>query len=82
MRGKTIFDPSFSDLAASNDDPLSDRERQVLRLAEQGMSTAEIAANVHRSEGTVRNILSESIKKTGARNRTEALRISREKGWL
>lgn len=82
MRGKVIFDPSFAELETQNYDPLTDRERQVLRLAEKGSSTAEIAAEVHRSEGTVRNILSDSIKKTGARNRTEALRISREKGWL
>ncbi len=82
MRGKRIFDPSLLPEEADGHDPLADRERQVLRLAEEGKSTAEIAQCVHRSEGTVRNILSEVIKKLGSRNRTEALRKAREKGWL
>lgn len=82
MRGQTIFDPSFETRERTQADPLSDRERQVLRYAEQGMSTAEIAKMVHRTEGTIRNVLSEVIKKLGTRNRTEALRTARENGWL
>jgi two-component system, NarL family, response regulator DesR len=45
-------------------------------------TAAEIAAHVHLSEGTVRNYLSAAIRKLGARNRAEALRIAEEKGWL
>ncbi|MEJ2041784.1 MAG: response regulator transcription factor [Reinekea sp.] len=82
MRGGKVFDPSLVPEEAFNDDPLSDRERQVLRLAEEGKTTAEIAVGVHRSEGTVRNILSEVIRKLGTKNRTEALRLARENGWL
>lgn len=82
MRGQQIFDPSLLQYDTADRDPLSDRERQVLRLAEEGCSTADIANRVFRSEGTVRNILSDAIKKIGARNRTEALRIARERGWL
>ena len=64
------------------EDPLSDRERQVLRLAGEGKTSAEIAATVHLSEGTVRNYLSEAISKLGAMNRVDAARMARDKGWL
>jgi two-component system response regulator DesR len=63
-------------------DPLSDRERQVLRLAGEGRSSAEIARQVHLSEGTVRNYLSEAISKLNAGNRVEAFRLARDAGWL
>lgn len=63
-------------------DPLTDRERQVLRLAAEGLSTAKIGAEIHLSEGTVRNHLSEAISKLGAENRVDAARIARQKGWL
>jgi len=63
-------------------DPLTDRERQVLRLAGEGQSGPEIAETLKLSEGTVRNYLSEAISKVGARNRVDAARIARQKGWL
>ena len=63
-------------------DPLSERERQVLRLAGEGRSGADIARQVHLSEGTVRNYLSEAISKLGASNRIEAYRMARDAGWL
>ena len=63
-------------------DPLTDRERQVLRLAGEGVSGAGIAAALHLSQGTVRNYLSEAISKLGASNRVEAARIARQRGWL
>lgn len=63
-------------------DPLSERERQVLRLAGEGRSGAEIARQLHLSEGTVRNYLSEAISKLNAGNRIEAYRMAREAGWL
>lgn len=63
-------------------DPLSDRERQVLRLAGEGKSSSEIARMVHLSDGTVRNYLSEAISKLNAGNRIEAYRMAREAGWL
>lgn len=63
-------------------DPLSERERQVLRLAGEGISSADIARQVHLSEGTVRNYLSEAISKLGAGNRVEAFRLARDAGWL
>lgn len=63
-------------------DPLTDRERQVLRRAAEGASSAVIAAELKLSEGTVRNYLSEAISKLGAANRIEAARIARDNGWL
>ena len=63
-------------------DPLSERERQVLRLAGEGKSSADIARQIHLSEGTVRNYLSEAISKLNAGNRVEAFRLARDAGWL
>jgi two-component system response regulator DesR len=63
-------------------DPLTERERQVLRAAGEGRSTADIARLIHLSEGTVRNYLSEAISKLDAVNRIDAFRIAREAGWL
>ena len=68
--------------AWSDPDPLTDRERQVLRLAGEGLSSGEIALQLNLSEGTVRNYLSEAISKLGAGNRVQAARIARAKGWL
>ena len=82
MRGQSVFDPSLEGLADADTGPLNDRERRILRLAGDGLTTAEIAARVFRSEGTVRNTLSDVIKRLGARNRTEATRLARERGWL
>jgi two-component system, NarL family, response regulator DesR len=64
------------------EDPLSERERQVLRLAGEGRSGADIAKQLSLSEGTVRNYLSEAISKLNAGNRVEAFRLAREAGWL
>jgi two-component system response regulator DesR len=81
--GGRAVDPELAAQAWGESDPLTDRERQVLRLAgEEGLPTADIAARVHLSEGTVRNYLSEAIGKLDAANRVEAARIARAKGWL
>ena len=80
--GGRAVDPELAAEAWSEADPLTDRERQVLRLAADGHSGAEIAADLELSEGTVRNYLSEAISKIGAKNRVEAARIARVKGWL
>lgn len=82
MRGHVVYDPSLAHLPDSDTGPLNDRERRILRLAEAGLTTAEIAAKVYRSEGTVRNTLSDVIKRLDARNRTEATRMARDRGWL
>ena len=80
--GGRVIDPQLALDAWSDADPLSDRERQVLRLAGEGASAGEIATKLGLSSGTVRNYLSEAIGKLGARNRAEAARLARQKGWL
>ena len=79
--GKAI-DPALAAEAWTEPDPLTERERQVLRLADQGLSGEAIARSLKLSEGTVRNYLSEAIGKVGAANRVEAARLARQKGWL
>jgi two-component system, NarL family, response regulator DesR len=81
-RGGRAIDPELALEAWSGDDPLNDRERQVLRLAGEGRQAAEIAEQLHLSQGTVRNYLSEAIGKLGVGNRIEAYRLARQKGWL
>lgn len=63
-------------------DPLTDRERDALRLAEEGLSNKEIARRLALSPGTVRNYLSEAAAKLNAGNRVEAGRTARAMGWL
>lgn len=62
--------------------PLSDREREVLQLAGEGLSSSAIAARLTLSDGTVRNYLSEAIGKLGVVNRIEAARVAKERGWI
>jgi len=62
--------------------PFTPREADVLRAAERGNSTDRIGAELFLSPATVRNYLSNAITKTGARNRTEAIRIARNAGWI
>ena len=81
-RGGRAIDPELALEAWSEADPLSDRERQVLRLAGEGRSAGEIATELNLSHGTVRNYLSEAIGKLGVGNRIEAFRLARQKGWL
>jgi two-component system response regulator DesR len=80
--GLRVIDPELAAEAWVEADPLTDRERQVLRLAGEGMASADIADKLSLSEGTVRNYLSEAMSKLGAANRVEASRIARTKGWL
>jgi two-component system, NarL family, response regulator DesR len=80
--GLRAVDPELASEAWSEPDPLTDRERQVLRLAADGQSGADIAGRLHLSEGTVRNYLSEAVGKLGGRNKVDAARIARAKGWL
>jgi two-component system response regulator DesR len=82
MAGKKVVDTELLLNALGEQDPLSDKERQALRLASEGKSTSEIASTLFIAEGTARNYLSEAISKLNAANRIDAARIARHKGWL
>jgi two-component system response regulator DesR len=82
-RGGRVIDPELAaDAAFAPADPLTERERAVLRLADEGRSNKEIGRSLSLSAGTVRNYLSEAAGKLGASNRIEASRLARERGWL
>jgi two-component system response regulator DesR len=83
MKGERVVDPVLAAAALSEgDNPLTEREREVLAASEGGATIEDIAARLYLSEGTVRNYLSTAIKKLGARNRVEAARLAEKKGWL
>lgn len=80
--GGRAVDPQLAVAAWGEIDPLTERERQVLRLAGEGVPSPEIARQLNLSQGTVRNYLSDAIGKLGAANRIEAYRTARAKGLL
>ena len=98
LAGERVIDPDLAAAAlAEGINPLTPRECDVLAASAAGSHSrgvsglmpsadgsliAEIAGKLYLSEGTVRNYLSACIQKTGARNRTEALHIAEERGWL
>jgi two-component system, NarL family, response regulator DesR len=83
VAGERVVDPKLAIAALSEgNNPLTERERNVLAAATHGATIAEIAASLFLSEGTVRNYLSVAIQKMGANNRIEAAHIAEQKGWL
>ncbi len=83
MAGERVIDPALAAAALSaGPSPLTERERQLLRVAASGASAAEIARATSLSEGTVRNYLSAAIQKLDARSTADAVRIAEEHGWL
>lgn len=80
--GKKVFNAELALTALDDNDPLSEKERKALKLASDGLKTAEIAEQLFLSQGTIRNYLSEAIAKLNATNRVDAARIARQKGWL
>jgi two-component system response regulator DesR len=82
-QGLRVVDPALAAQSlAHGDSPLTERESDVLRSAREGGTVADIARELHLSEGTVRNHLSSAIGKTGARTRAEAVRLAVDNGWL
>ncbi len=81
--GQRSIDPQLA-LSAWDipENPLSRREREVLRLAAGGADAAEIAACLYLSKGTVQNYLTAIVAKLNARNRVDAVRIAEEAGWI
>jgi two-component system, NarL family, response regulator DesR len=81
--GQRIVEPELAAAALlQGESPFTPREREVLEASEDGSPVAEVARRLFLSEGTVRNYLSSAIGKTGARNRIEAVRLARDKGWI
>jgi two-component system, NarL family, response regulator DesR len=82
MTGKRIFSPELTFDLIREENPLTEREQQILRLASLGKTTKEITSELYLSSGTVRNYISEIIQKLEAKNRTEAASIAKTKGWI
>lgn len=81
--GQVVLDPTLAtDSLLSGQNPLTDRERDVLRAAASGEAISQIAKELYLSAGTVRNYLSQAMGKTGARTRAQAVAIARDRGWL
>jgi two-component system response regulator DesR len=81
--GMRVLDPELVAAAVETGaTPLTDREADVLRAAQSGLSTEEIGKRLNLSAATVRNYLSNTIGKLGARNRLDAIRIAEDAGWL
>ncbi|RLP11918.1 response regulator transcription factor [Propionibacterium australiense] len=82
-RGLRVIDPTLAqESVLLGPNPLTEREKDVLRLAAEGADAQGIARELALGEGTVRNYLSGAIAKTHARNRTEAARTAERNGWL
>ncbi|SFP80424.1 response regulator transcription factor [Sphingomonas rubra] len=81
--GSRVIPPALAAAAwEAGADPLSGRERAVLRLAEEGLPNKEIARRLSLAPGTIRNYLADAAAKLGAGNRIEAGRLARSRGWL
>lgn len=80
--GKRVINAELSLAVWDDPCPLSPREREVMKLAAQGLALQDIGAQLFLSYGTVRNYMSEAIGKLGANTRIEAIDIARSKGWL
>ncbi|TAA72651.1 response regulator transcription factor [Planococcus salinarum] len=82
MAGRRIYAPELVDLAYESDNPLTEREKQVMELIAQGRSTKEIANELFITSGTVRNYISTILDKLEVGNRIEAISRFKEKGWF
>ena len=81
--GLRVVDPSLAtESLLGGPNPLTERERVVLREALDGSTVAVLSSRLHLSAGTVRNYLSSAIGKTGTTTRAEAARTAEERGWL
>lgn len=82
MDGRRIYAPELVDLAYGNENPLTEREKQVMELIADGRSTKEIAKELFITTGTVRNYISAILDKLEVGNRIEAISRFKEKGWF
>lgn len=82
MAGRRIYAPELVDEAYGQENPLTEREKEVLELIADGKNTKEIASQLFLTTGTVRNYISVILDKLGVSNRIEAITHFKEKGWF
>lgn len=82
MKGKREYAPELVFGSLQEENPLTDRERDIMKLVAEGKTAKEISAELYLSSGTVRNYISEVINKLNVKNRIEAIAVAQEKGWL
>jgi len=82
MSGRRIYAPELMDDVYSEENPLTEREKEVLGLVADGKNTKEIADELSIKTGTVRNYISTILEKLDVKNRIEAITHSKEKGWF
>ncbi|MFF2459379.1 response regulator [Peribacillus simplex] len=81
MDGRRVYAPELVDMAFEEENPLTERECQVLKLIADGKTTKEIASQLYLTNGTVRNYISVILDKLDVSNRVEAIVRFKEKGW-
>jgi two-component system, NarL family, response regulator DesR len=82
IAGRRIYAPELMDDVYSEENPLTEREKEVLELVADGKNTKEIADQLSIKTGTVRNYISTILEKLDVKNRIEAITQSKEKGWF
>ncbi|MCK3943118.1 response regulator transcription factor [Streptococcus suis] len=82
LAGRKEYSPELMDILLTQRSPLTNLESQLLKLVAEGLSNKEIASHLHLSDGTVRNYMTSILSKLGAENRTAAVKIAQEKGWI
>ncbi len=82
MAGRRMYAPELMDDVYSEENPLTEREKEVLELVADGKNTKEIADQLSLKTGTVRNYISAILDKLEVKNRIEAITQSKEKGWF
>lgn len=82
MRGKREFSPELIINSFSEDNPLTEREQEILKLASEGKTGKEISGILYLSSGTVRNYMSEIFQKLDVKNKVEAIKVAQDKGWI
>ncbi|MFI3124960.1 response regulator transcription factor [Streptococcus suis] len=82
LAGRKEYSPELMDILFTQSNPLTSQEVQVLGLVAEGLSNKEIAGQLHFSDGTVRNYMTVILSKLGADNRTAAVKIAQEKGYI
>lgn len=82
LTGRRIYASELVDEAYSEENPLTEREKEVLELIADGKNTKEIASQLYLTTGTIRNYISIILDKLDVNNRVEAIRRFNEKGWF